>query len=201
MIRLIRTLALVGLVLVVASACSKNPIQPSANNLGNIPQAPLTVTLSNLTERYAGTSDQICGDVSAKVPIDNLTLDYQVTGGSLAGAVLLACDSDACGTSTPIATVVQCPAPPDPCAAGIVDSIAQGAAPACLTGDPTGSGSVQVMALHPSASSTWNIEAFFGNTGYASNTVSAPVDQGSVASNSGSMSSTQTLRRLRRMHR
>jgi hypothetical protein len=197
--RLFRTLALVALVPVVASACSKSPTQPSLNRFSDIPPAP-TVMLSNLTGRYVGMSDQICGDASAKVPIEDLTLDYQVNGGSLAGALLIACDTDACGESVPLGVVVACPAPPDPCATGIADAIAQGAAPACLTGDPTGSGSVQILAQRPSGSSTWNIKASFGNNGGASNTVSAAVDQPQAPAD-GSMSSVRSFRRLRSLHR
>lgn len=189
------------MVSVVASACSKNPTQPSVNSLSGIPQPPpVAVTLSNLSGHYVGISNQLCGDTSASVPIDDLELDYQVTGASLAGASLSACDSDACDTSVPLGTIVQCPVPPDPCAAGTADAIAQDAAPACLTGDSAGSGSVQVLALHPGAAATWNVKAL-GDSGYASNLVSTGVDQGPVASSDGSMGTARSFRRLRRLHR
>ena len=198
--RLFHTLALVGLVL-VASACSKSPTQPSASRFSDMPQAePVAITLSNLSGRYVGVSDQICGDGSAKVAIDDLKVDYQVSGGSLAGALLIACDTDACDHSVPLGTVVECPMPPDPCATGIADAVAEGAAPACLTGDPTGSGSVQILARHPGDSSTWNVRAYFANTGDTSNTVSTVVDQpqAPVVSNDESMSSARPFRRLHR---
>jgi len=200
-----RTLAVVGAALIIASACSKSPTQPSANRFGDIPSAPAaSVLLSNLSNRFVGMSDQICGAATANVPIDDLILDYQVIGASIAGALLVACDTDACDNSVPLGSVVECPAPPDPCASGLADQIAQGAGPVCLTGNPTGSGSLHILARHPADGAVWNVRAYFANTGDSSNTVSAGFDQpqeSAGSSNDSSMNSARPVRSIRGLRR
>lgn len=198
---LLRKFAVLGVVLFVVPACSKgNPTQPTVNRLDQIPAAaPVTVTLSNLSGRYVGVSDELCGTAASKVPIDDLTLNYQVSGASLAGALLVACESAACDNRVPLGALVECPVPPDPCASGISDAIAQGTAPACFTGDPTDSGTIQVLAKHQANLASWIVMALFTDTGDHSNSVSATVDepQAPVVSD-GSTSSVRIVRRIRR---
>jgi len=199
-----RTLAIVCAAFVIASACSRSPTQPSANRFGDIPSAPAaSVLLSNLSNRFVGMSDQICGAATANVPIDDLTVDYQVIAVSIAGALLVACDTDACDHSVPLGSVVECPVPPDPCASGLADQIAQGAGPVCLTGNPTASGTLHMLARHPSNGTVWNVRAYFANTGDSSNTVSAGFDQPQEPAGSSDDSSTSSLRprSIRRLHR
>src|SRR4029077_13671283 len=127
---------------VAASACSKTPTQPSVSLSTPGPAATSAVTLSNLTGRVVGVADQICGDGSTQSPIDDLTIDFQVSEGSVAGALLVACDTSECESATPLGTVVECPVPPNLCSAGLVETLGHAATPACCTGDPAGSGTI-----------------------------------------------------------
>src|SRR5438132_6541988 len=200
-----RTLAIVCAAFVIASACSRSPTQPSANRFGDIPSAPAaSVLLSNLSNRFVGMSDQICGAATANVPIDDLTVDYQVIAVSIAGALLVACDTDACDHSAPLGSVVECPVPPDPCASGLADQIAQGAGPVCLTGNPTGSGTLHILARHPADGTVWNVRAYFANTGDSSNIVSAGFEQQpepAGSSSDSSMNSARAIRGIRSLRR
>ena len=71
-VRLLGKLAVVGVVLFVASACSKTPTQPS-NGFTNIPaQAAPEASLSNSSGGVVGASSQICGDGNGQGPVDDV---------------------------------------------------------------------------------------------------------------------------------
>src|ERR1700737_4898964 len=125
-VTLARRLPVVGMVLLFASACSKTPTQPS-KVIGDIPQPPVAaVTLSNVTDHFVGVIAQLCPAGGSGLPVDDLTLNYEASGASIANATIIACDSPSCDSGSPLGTVTECPAPPDPCAAGMADAITNG---------------------------------------------------------------------------
>jgi hypothetical protein len=165
------------MVIVAASACAKTPTQPSISLSTAAPAATSAVTLSNLTGRSVGVADHICGDGSAQPPIDDLTLDFQVSAGSVAGALLVACDTSECESGTPLGTVVDCPVPPDPCSAGLAETLEHAATPACFTGDPSSSGTIHILAPHAADASGLTVTAYMRDSDGRSNTVTAVIDQ------------------------
>jgi hypothetical protein len=208
-VKLLRNLT-AFVVLLVAPACSssKNPIQPSFTSTTVAEAAPgVSVTLSNLNGTYMGLASEICQASDAEiapVAIDNLSVDFAVSGASLAGALLFSCDTDNCENGSVLGAITACPIPPDPCAVGIKKALSGSTAPACLTGDPWDSGSLQVFAARPlDAPNTWNVMALIETSGDHSNMVSATVGQpaGVTASSDSSMSSARFARRLRTVHR
>jgi hypothetical protein len=200
-----RKLAIAGVVLFVSAACQKsNPARPSFVTPSGFDAAQsVSLTLMGLTGRFVGLANEIC-DGGAPVAIDSLKVDYEVSGASLAGALLVACDTEDCQGSSPLGTITECPLPPNPCEAGLPPAASEGPAAACLTGDPSGTGSLQVYAARPTdASASWHVMAYFADTGNRSNTVSGTVDQTQeqVAASNGSMDSARFARRVRQLHR
>ena len=181
---LIRKLAAVAGVLLLAAACSlaqaQSPIQPSTER-GNAPIAAQTLAsakLLNLSGKYLGREDELCENSNAAMAVDHLSFDYQINGLSLAGALLVNCDTPQCQSGLPLATVTECPIPPSPCEAGIRKKVEQGTVPACMKGDPAGAGTVEVLAIEPwETSGTYTVMAFFLETGERSNTVSTQVNR------------------------
>ena len=170
-----RSLAALAVVLFFAAvACEKsNPVRPSAApsmseaaNLGS-------VVLSNLTGMFVGTADEMCNG-KASVAIDDLKVDYSVSGRSLLGSVLVACQGGDCQGGT----VIECPAPPNPCEARVAPAVSERSVPACLVGDPQQAGSVRVFAAGPAdREHEWNVMAYDEETGARSNTLSTIVEQ------------------------
>ena len=161
-----------------ASACSPLPTAASRNE----PDGPVrhsasaVVRLSNLIGRYLGPVKKLCGQGDDAMAIDQLSFDYEVTSGDLSGALLVKCDSGNCMSGVPLGTVTTCPVQPRLCDAEMIDLMDQGLAPACLRGDPTAKGSVDVMAVTPGQEDrTYIVMAFFEETGRRSNTVSTIV--------------------------
>ena len=203
---LLRKLAAFGVVLCISPACQKsNPARPSLFT----PQNPNTdrveqvsLSLSGLSSNFVGMANEICGAGTA-VAIDDLKVDYEVSGRSLAGALLMACPSDDCDGGTVIGTVTECPVPPNPCEAGLPPAVSEGAGSACLLGAPTGSGSLHAYATRPAdADASWHVMAYFQDSGDHSNIVSATVEQGDVVvpANS-SMDSAHFVHSVRNVHR
>jgi hypothetical protein len=198
-VTLARKLSVVGLVLLFASACSKTPTQPVIDH-----PLPPAVTLSNVSGHFVGVIAQLCPAGGSGLPVDDLTLNYQASGASIANASIVACDSPSCETSAQLGTVTECPAPPDPCAAGMADAITNGTAPACFTGDPMGSGSLHILTAHAPDSAAMNLRVIFEDTGEKSNVVSATIDQPQdqvAVSSDGLMSSARFAHRVHRVHR
>ena len=86
----------------------------------------------------------------------------------------------------------------------MADAIANGTAPACLTGDPTGSGSLHILTAHASDSAALNVRAIFEDTGEKSNVAAATVDQPQdqvAMSSDGLMSSARFVHRVHRVYR
>jgi hypothetical protein len=204
-LNLLRKLAVFGVVLCVSPACQKsNParasiVTPSVNGAAE----PVFSTLTRLSGSYVGMANELC-EGGAAVAIDDLTVDYQVSGVSLAGALLVACDTDNCQGSSPLGTISVCPLPPNPCEAGLPQAASEGTT-ACLTGDPSGTGSLRVYAARPAdASASWHVAALFEESGDRTNTVTGFVDQVQdvVASDSSSsMDSARFARRARKLTR
>jgi hypothetical protein len=168
-----------GAALLFASACAPLPAAPtrvdSANSVRH--SASAIVRLSNLNGRYLGPLNELCGAGTDSTGVDQLSFDYQVSTGDLSGALLIKCDSGDCMSGLPLGLVASCPVRPTPCDAGMRDLMDQGLAPACLRGDPTGNGSVEVLTpVTPvPQASTYLLMAFFEETGKRSNTVSTIV--------------------------
>ena len=199
-----RNLAVFAVVLLVSAACQKsNPARPST--LAPAVEEPArnaAVVLTGLSGNYVGMANELCGGASENIEINDLKVDYKVNGASLAGALLVACDAGDCKSGTPLGTVTECPVvPPNPCEAGLPEAISKGSAPACLTGDPAGSGSVRVYAgKPPDAPGTWTVVAYVEGTGDASNPVSGAVERpGDVVAPDWSENSTRFARRHLRL--
>ena len=176
--KIVAMLSITLLALIVASGCSQLPTAASRTE----PTAPVrhsvsaVVRLSNLIGRYLGPVKQLCGEGDGSMTVDQLSFDYEVTEGDLSGALLVKCDSGNCMSGVPLGTVTTCPVPPRPCDADMVELMDQGLAPACLRGDPTARGSVDVLAVTPGQEDrTYLVMAFFEETGKRSNTVSTIV--------------------------
>jgi hypothetical protein len=203
-VRHLRNFAVFGVVLFVSAACQKgNPARPSmASAVEELAQGG-SVLLTGLSGNYVGLAKEICEGASEDIVIHDLKVDYRVHGGaSLDGALLVACDAGNCASGTPLGTVTDCPVvPPNPCEAGLPKAISEGSAPACLTGDPEGTGSVRVYGgKPPDASDTWTVVAYFEGTGDASNAVSGAVERpGTVVAPDWSESSTRFARRHLRL--
>jgi hypothetical protein len=200
-----RKLAIVCVVLFLSAACQKsNPARPSfVTPPGSDGAPPASVTLMGLTGAFVGMANELC-DGGGSLAIDTLKVDYQVSGLSLAGALLLACETENCQGSSPLGTIEFCPLPPNPCEAGLPQAISEGTAAACLTGDPTGTGSVQVFAARPAdAPASWHVMAYFADSGDRSNTVSGIVNQvkEQVVGSNDAMDSARFVRRFRALHR
>lgn len=169
----------VAIVLCVTSACSDLPTAASRNEAFTPIQpsgAAASVRLSNLRGTYLGRANKLCDAQDSSVAIDRLSFDYEVSGGNLAGALLVKCDSGNCMSGVPLGNVTACPRPPSPCDPETRDALEQGLAPACLTGDPTATGSVDVLAVTPwQENSNYVVMAFFEESGKRSNTVSTVV--------------------------
>lgn len=162
------------------------------------------VWLSNLTGKYVGRANEICEPAAAPlVPlalltplaplaIDELSLTFHNSGVSLAGAVLINCATPECQNGVPLGTVTECPVRPSPCDVNIWTAMAKGTAPACLTGDPTAAGSLDILALEPwDESGIYNVTAYFAASGDRSNTVSTTVERPTTASKDSSAPSVQ----------
>jgi hypothetical protein len=199
-----RTFAVFGVVLFFSfsAACQKsNPARPSfvPSSLTG-PGAGVPLTLTGLSGSYVGMANELC-EGGLPVAIDELKVDYKVSGASLAGGLLVACDTENCEGGSPLGTITECPLPPNPCEAGVPQAVSEGSGPACLTGDPTGTGSLRVYAARPAdASAAWRVTAYFEGSGDRTNTVSGIVDQTpeQVAASGSSMDSARFARRLRK---
>ena len=115
-VTLLRKLAIVGVVLCVAPACQKrSPSQPSdvSSSPSPAPGAAASVALTALSGSYVGMANEIC-DGGASVAIDDLTVDYMVSGESLAGALLLACETADCRKASPLGYDHSVPAAAEP---------------------------------------------------------------------------------------
>ena len=176
---LLDKLAVFGVVLFVLPACQKSsPVRPSlaAPSLTEQTQGVLP-SLTGLSGSFVGMANEIC-EGGAAVAIDDLTVNYSVSGKSLVGALLVACDSADCRSGSPLGTVTKCPMAPNPCEAGLPQAVSEGSTPACLAGDPTGTGSVRVYAARPAHEpGEWLVMACFGESGDHTNTVSGTVEQ------------------------
>ena len=161
------------------------------------------MALTALSGSYVGMANEIC-DGGASVAIDDLTVDYMVSGESLAGALLLACETADCHKASPLGTITLCPLPPSPCEAGLPQAVSVGSALACLSGDPAGNGSLHVYAARPaSAPASWQLMAYIAESGDRSNTVFGTVDQtqDQVIPQDAPMDSARFGRRVGRMYR
>jgi hypothetical protein len=175
--RLLRLFAISVVVVGLLTACQRgNPMQPSVARLDAASPpvvVPVTIRLRNIEGHFVGTSHEMCELPGEPMAIDRLSFDYEISGASLAGASLVSCDTAYCEDATRIATVTDCDVPRDACAR--VPS-------ACLTGDPNGAGSLEVLAARPlEPASTWNVMAVFEDSGDRSNAVSAIVDHTAAA--------------------
>jgi hypothetical protein len=164
--------------LIVMTACAQLPTQPSDRPGGM--QAGIEriepVRLENFNGTYIGRQSDLCEIPNSPMAIDHLSFDFAISGVDLSGAWLVACDTPKCESGRPLGAVTECPVPPHPCDAGLRHALEQGAAPACLTGDPTGAGSIEVLTMQPwERRSTYNVVAYFENSGDRSNTVSTTV--------------------------
>jgi hypothetical protein len=196
---LFEKLAILGVVVFVSPACQKsNPARPSFTTLPTAASQNVSVALTGLKGSFVGMGDELC-DGGAPVAIDDLTVNYEVSGKSLAGAVLVACENDSCEGSTPLGTIGECPLPPTPCEAGLPPAVSEGRA-ACLIGDPLGAGSVHVYAARPlDAEASWQVTAIFADTGDRTNTVSGAVDLAKdIVVPDSSMDSARFTRKLNR---
>lgn len=202
-LNLLRKLAIFGVLCVMSAACQKsNPARPSAFTPSSTERVePPTLTLTGLSGNFLGLADEICQGAPA-VAIDDLTVNYEGSGRSLSGALLVACPSDSCEGSTVLGRIAECPVPPSPCEAGLpVDS--EGSGSACLTGDPMGAGSLRVFATRPAdAEPSWHVAAVFQDSGDRTNTVSAVIETADVIVPEGStMDSARFIHRIRKIHR
>ncbi len=165
--------------LLLASGCAPLPTMASRvdGSTSVRHSASASVRLSNLNGRYLGPVNKLCGAGTDTKGIDELSFDYEVSAGDLSGALLVKCDSGNCMSGIPLGTVTICPVRPKPCEAEMIDLLDQGLAPACLRGDPTATGSVEVLAAVAPVreESTYLVMAFFEETGKRSNTVSTIV--------------------------
>ncbi len=194
-----RKLAVVAVLLCLSWACQKaNPMRPSfVASSGAGHPAGVSLTLTRLTGIYVGMGNEICPN-GAAVAIDDLQVDYEVSGKSLAGALLVACETEDCQNGSPLGTVSECPLPPNPCEAGLPPAVSEGSAAACLIGDPASSGSLHVFAARPADNiGAWQVMAYFADSGDRSNTVSGTVDltQAQAAASGSPMDSARFTRR------
>jgi len=162
---------------VVTAACSGTPNSATSTFEPVEPARKSTlVRLSNLRGVYLGRANKICDGVDSTNAVDQLSFDYEVQDANLSGALLVKCDSGNCMSGVPLGTVAACPKLPSPCDPDVRDALEQGLMPACLTGNPTDRGSVNVLAMTPwEEASTYLVMAFFEESGKRSNTISAVV--------------------------
>lgn len=164
----------------VTSACSSSPTAASRTEAVAPVQHSVSasVRLSNLNGTFLGRANKLCGATESSMAIDRLSLDYDVSDGNLAGALLVRCDAGNCMSGVPLGTVTACPKRPSPCDAEMTAALEQGLAPACLTGDPAAKGTVDVLAMSSfQDASTYLVMAFFEQTGKRSNTVTTTVER------------------------
>ena len=179
-VNLLQKLAIVGVILCVAPACQRNnPARPSLFTPQTAAQTEqVSLTFTGMSGSFVGLANELC-DGGTAVAIDDLKVDYEVSGRSLAGALLVACPTDDCEGATPLGTIAECPVPPNPCEAGL-PAVSEGTGSACLVGEPTGTGSVHVYATRPAdAEASWHVMAYFQDSDH-SNTVSATVEPPAV---------------------
>ena len=178
----IRKMAILGVVLFVTPACQRsNPARPSPFIPPVVVEpAPSAPTLIGLSGTFVGMANEIC-DSGMAGAIDMLKVDFEASGRSLTGALLMTCPEDDCAGGTALGLIADCPVPPNPCEAGLPPAVSEGAGSACLTGDAHGSGSLQVYAIRATdADPSWHVGAYFPESGDYSNTVSGTVEQPQV---------------------
>ena len=202
-VNLLRKLVILGVVLFVSPACQKsNPARPSLVTPPSTDQSgPKSAILTGLSGNFIGLASEICPG-AAGLAIDDLTVNYEVSGRSIEGALLVTCPADNCEGGISLGTITACPLPPNPCEAGL-PAASEGSGAACLVGDPMGSGSLRVYATRPAdAEPAWHVAAFFQDNGDHTNTVSATVDTAEVVvpANS-SMDSARFVHSVRKIHR
>jgi hypothetical protein len=165
------------IVLVVATGCQLPTAASRSDAFTPVQRspAPASVELSNLNGTSLGPVSTLCKAADSPMVIDRLSFDYQVSGADLTEALLVKCDTGDCMSGVPLGNVTACPKVPAPCDADMRDALEQGLAPACLTGDPTRSGTVDVLAMSPNEGDTYLVMAFFEENGKRSNTVSTTV--------------------------
>jgi hypothetical protein len=157
-----------------AASDPMTPVQPS-------PSALAGARLSNLNGSYLGQADKLCHGLDEPMAIDQLSLEYEMQTGDLAGALLVKCDTGNCTSGVPLGTVTQCPKPPSPCDPGVRNLLEHGLAPACVLGDSKHKGTVNVLAMTPwESAGAYLVMAFFEDSGKRSNTVSTIVGRESA---------------------
>jgi hypothetical protein len=168
---------LIVLIVIVAAGCSLPTAASPSDALTPVQRTAeaASVALSNLNGTSLGPVSALCAAADSPMVIDRLSFDYQVSGADLMEALLVKCDTGECMSGVPLGNVTACPKAPGPCDADMRDALEQGLAPACLTGDPTRSGRVDVLAMSPRDADTYLVMAFFEENGKRSNTVSTTV--------------------------
>jgi hypothetical protein len=185
---LIRNVAILGAAILVTPACEKSsPARPSVLTLPSTSQAdPISLNLTSVRGTFVGMANEICEN-GPSVAIDDLTVYYEVSGRSLAGALLVACPTDDCEGATPLGVIAECPVPPNPCEAGLPPAVSEGTGSACFVGPPAGTGSLHAyVSRWADADPLWRVMAYFQDSGDRTNAVSTVVDQSLVIVPQGS---------------